>query len=51
MMNKDKERIKELEEAYMKLWACVENGEIDKNFFELRETFRNLIQSQDKGDE
>lgn len=32
----------EMLEAYTTLWAAVENGTIDKDFFELREQFRNV---------
>ena len=33
-------KIEELVDAYRELWEAVENGTVDKNFFELRERFR-----------
>lgn len=33
-------KIEELVAAYRELWEAVENGTVDKNFFELRERFR-----------
>lgn len=38
------ENSNELEAAYRELWAAVENGSLDKDFFKLRERFRNACQ-------
>lgn len=40
-MNKEKE----IEEAYIELWAAIENGEVDTKFFALRSKFRKTVQS------
>jgi len=35
----------ELQAAYIELWAAVENGNVDTDFFKLRERFRNTVQT------
>lgn len=35
--------IEEIKSAYRELWAAVENGTLDRDFFKLREKFRSVI--------
>ena len=45
LQNADISQIEELVAAYRELWEAVENGTVDKNFFELRERFRHNMSS------
>ena len=39
----EEKKIEEIKSAYRELWAAVENGTLDRDFFELREKFRGVI--------
>ncbi len=46
-MNKrviNKKQNQDLLEAYIELWAAVENGELKDKFFDLRARFRHVVQ-------
>ena len=38
-----KHTIEQIKAAYQELWAAVENGTLDRDFFKLREKFRSVI--------